>query len=246
MLGTTNWSYRIYTLMEVVRFVSCSSEDHISGTESERNHSTKMSDVEQHDRLRLSLSDFYIPTRKRTARERNITGQHDQPHQYSKEPDVDGILRSTKKRKGKFIQPDLEVHKKKPFGFYTIEEKAKRMANNKYFRRTNQLNTFEEAFEAAILKLRKQKSEANRRFLNVESSSGVVRRKRKDYHRPGHSTKESIISRKTVTLLKERNSIFKHDKAREKAEEWYKDRNMRIKKSKIESRRKAKETKKEI
>ncbi|PWN38491.1 uncharacterized protein FA14DRAFT_153812 [Meira miltonrushii] len=103
-----------------------------------------------------------------------------------------------------------------PTGFYTIEEKAKRMANNQHFLRTNQLNTFEEAFEAAKQKLRKQKTDANKRFMVVQSSSGVTRRKQKDYHRKNHNTKESVITRKMIAFLKEKNEIYKHDKARKK------------------------------
>lgn len=74
--------------------------------------------------------------------------------------------------------------------------------------------------------LKKAREEVTKRSRSHSSKSRLKRKdlgiKKKDSRKKGYERKENVIGRKIVSLLKEdRNGVFLHDIAREKAEEWY-------------------------
>lgn len=178
------------------------------------------------------VNNYHIPTRKRTERRSNNTGQPRELDLLGSKSDMEVTQMPKQKRKRKLLEDDKAENKeRKPIGHYSLDQKATRLANNKRFRKNNEFGTFDEAFKAARERLTEMKRDENKRGRLLSLSLG---RKKKDYHSKDYRTKEGIIKRKTVQLLKERNGIFNHDNAREKAEQWYQERNENKKKRRYE------------
>lgn len=117
---------------------------------------------------------------------------------------------------------------KRPAGYYSIEQHAIRIAKSPRF--CNSIGgqtTYEERLRLAKEKLSSKKFKDNQNFRKKQKELG---NKPKNYHTIYTSTKEGIIDKMTVHYLAEKNNIFTHEKARQKAQQWYQDReNLRTK-----------------